>query len=125
MKRLFLCVVLIAAVAATTTPIKKGQDGSVTINTTTLKAADGCFGPTPIIIHLDAKDKVSKIELLPNDETPAYWQMVVEKLFHAWDGVAAKDVASVKVDAVSGATYSSEGLISNVQTGIAYYLNNK
>jgi len=29
------------------------------------------------------------------------------------------------VDAVSGATYSSEGLISNVRSGIIYYLQGK
>ena len=121
MKRLFILSLLLL-VAATTTPVKKHQDGSVTIDTSSLKAIEGCFGPTPVIIHLDSRERVSKIEFLPNYETPSYWELVVSKLSHAWDGVPADKVSSFKVDAVSGATYSSEGLISNVQVGISYYL---
>lgn len=124
-KTLFAIAAMVTLIAATTTPVKKQQDGSVTIDTSTLKASEGCFGPTPIIIHLDSQERVSQIEILPNEETPSYWQLVVDKLSHAWDGVPADKVSSVKVDAVSGATYSSESLISNVQTGIAYYLESK
>lgn len=124
-KTLFAIAAMVTLIAATTTPVKKQQDGSVTIDTRTLKASEGCFGPTPIIIHLDSLERVSQIEILPNEETPSYWQLVVDKLSHAWDGVPADKVSTLKVDAVSGATYSSEGLISNVQTGIAYYLESK
>lgn len=112
----------VAAVAMPSTPVTKHKDGTITIDTRTLKAADGCFGPTPLLIHLDAKQQVSRIEALPNDETPQYFQLVVDKLFHAWDGVHVRKVKDVQVDAVSGATYSSEGVISNVQAGIEYYL---
>lgn len=124
-KTLFAIAAMVTLIAATTTPVKKQQDGSVTIDTSTLKASEGCFGPTPIIIHLDSQERVSQIEILPNEETPSYWQLVVDKLSHAWDGVPADKVSTLKVDAVSGATYSSEGLISNVQNGIAYYLESK
>lgn len=125
MKKALLLISLLIIIAATTTPVRKHQDGSITIDTSTLKAREGCFGPTPILIHLDSLERVSKIAFLPNDETLSYWQLVVDKLSHAWDGVPADEVSSIKVDAVSGATYSSEGLISNVQTGIAYYLESK
>lgn len=124
-KTLFAIAAMVTLIAATTTPVKKQQDGSVTIDTSTLKASEGCFGPTPIIIHLDSLERVSQIEILPNEETPSYWQLVMDKLSHAWDGVPADKVSTLKVDAVSGATYSSEGLISNVQNGIAYYLESK
>ena len=113
------------AVCATTTPVQKRQDGSVTINTRTLKAVEGYFGPTLIIIHLDSHEKVSGIEFLPNDETPSYWQMAVEKLSHAWDGVPADEVSTLKVDAVTGATFSSQAIIDNVQKGLAHYEKNK
>ena len=88
MKKAILLISLLVAVCATTTPVQKRPDGSVTINTSTLKAAEGYFGPTPIIIHLDSHEKVSGIEFLPNDETPSYWQMAVEKLSHAWGSVS-------------------------------------
>lgn len=120
-----LGVGLLLITAATISPIKKHQDGSVTIDTSSLKAAEGCFGPTPVIIYLDSHDVVSKVEYLPNDETPSYWKMVTDKLLDAWNGVPADKVKDLQVDAVSGATYSSEGLISNVQAGITYYLDAK
>lgn len=112
----------VAAVAMPGAPVNRHKDGTVTIDTRTLKAADGCFGPTPLLIHLDVKQQVSRIEALPNDETPQYFRLAADKLLHAWDGVPARKVKDVKVDAVSGATYSSEGVISNVQAGIDYYL---
>ena len=125
MKRILFIIILLAATAAATTPVVKHSDGTVTIDTSTLKAGEGCFGPTPLIIHLDAQNRISKIEALPNVETPAYWQLVIDKLSKAWNGVPADQVKDLKVDAVSGATYSSEGFISNVQTGIAYFLESK
>jgi len=123
MKRLLLPIILLAASASASTPIIRNQDGTVSINTTTLETVQGCFGPTPLIIHLDKEDRVSKIETLPNSETPEYWQLVVNKLSKAWNGVPADKVTSTEVDAVSGATYSSEGFISNVHAGITYYLS--
>lgn len=123
MRKAILLLAVAMTISATSTPVKTNQDGSVTIDTTTLKADEGCFGPTPLIIHLDSKGRVSRIESCPNDETRSYWKLVVDKLSGAWDGVPADKVKDVKVDAVSGATYSSEGFISNVQAGIAYYLS--
>ena len=116
---------LFATLAATSTPVTRHQDGSITIDTSTLKASEGRFGPTPLIIHLDSLERVTGIESLKNVETPSYWRYVIDKLSHAWDGVPAGEVDSVKVDAISGATFSSESLISNVRTGIAYYLESK
>jgi len=124
MKR-FILIAGLLALAATTSPVKKQADGTVTINTTTLKADEGCFGPTPVIIHLDAQERVSKIEALPNGETPSYWSLVMEKLSTVWNGLPATEAASLEVDAVTGATYSSEGLISNVRSGLIYYLQSK
>ena len=124
MKR-FILIAGLLALAATTSPVKKQADGTVTINTTTLKADEGCFGPTPLLIHLDAQERVSKIEALPNGETPSYWSLVMEKLSTVWNGLPATEAASLEVDAVTGATYSSEGLISNVRSGLTYYLQSK
>ncbi|MBQ9702397.1 MAG: FMN-binding protein [Bacteroidales bacterium] len=124
MKR-FILIASLLALAATTSPVKKQADGTVTINTTTLKADEGCFGPTPVIIYLDAQEHVSKIEALPNTETPSYWNLVMEKLSTVWNGLPASEAVSLEVDAVSGATYSSEGLISNVRSGLTYYLQSK
>ncbi len=123
--RILLILALVVATAAATSPVKKHPDGSVTIDTSTLRAVDGYMGATPLIIHLDENDRVSCIESLPNEETPAYWKLAEEGLSKVWNGVPATDAAKMKVDAVTGATYSSRAYISNVRAGITYYLKSK
>ena len=123
MKKFLLCLCALVLMGAGPSPVKKLPDGGVLINTSSLKAEDGFMGPTPLILHLDAKGRITRIEALPNQETPEYWKMAFDELCKAWYGVPAAQVASHKVDAVSGATYSSEGIISNVRAGIAYYID--
>jgi len=124
-KRLFLILTLIAATAATTSPVKKHADGSVTIDTSTLKTVEGYMGPTPLVVYVDAQGLVSRIEALPNEETPAYWRLAMEGLSKAWNGVPADEAVKLEVDAVSGATFSSDAIISNVRAGISCYLESK
>ena len=124
-KRLLFVLTLIAATAATTSPVKKHADGSVTIDTSTLKTVEGYMGPTPLVIHVDAQGLVSRIEALPNEETPAYWRLAMEGLSKAWNGVPADEAVKLEVDAVSGATFSSDAIISNVRAGITCYLESK
>lgn len=104
-KRLLLVLTLIAATAATTSPVKKNADGSVTIDTSTLKTVEGYMGPTPLVVHVDAQGLVSRIEALPNEETPAYWRLAMEGLSKAWNGLPADEAVKLEVDAVSGATF--------------------
>ena len=124
-KRFLLVLTLIAATAATTSPVKKHADGSITIDTSTLKTVEGYMGPTPLVIHVDAQGLVSRIEALPNEETPAYWRLAMEGLSKAWNGVPADEAVKLEVDAVSGATFSSDAIISNVRAGISCYLESK
>ena len=85
--RILLILALVVATVAATSPVKKHPDGSVTIDTSTLRAVDGYMGATPLIIHLDENDRVSCIESLPNEETPAYWKLAEEGLSKVWNGI--------------------------------------
>lgn len=125
MKKWIFVLAVLLSTAASTTPIVKHPDGSVTINTSTLEAEEGYMGPTPLQIHLDAQERVTRIEALPNSETPAYWGAVMERLSTLWNGLPVQKVLSRQVDAVSGATYSSQGFFSNLEKGITYYLSTK
>lgn len=125
MKKWIFVLAGLLATAASTTPIVKHPDGSVTINTSTLEAEEGYMGPTPLLIHMDAQERVTRIEALPNSETPAFWGAVMERLSTLWNGLPVQKVLSRQVDAVSGATYSSQGFFSNLEKGINYYLNTK
>ena len=97
------------------------ENGMTVINTTTLgKDIQGFLGATPIKIYIQ-KNKVVKIEAMKNQETPKYFLKVKKHLLDKWNGVKVKDAKKMKVDAVTGATYSSKAVIENVQLGLDYY----
>ena len=97
------------------------ENGMTVINTTTLgKDVQGFLGATPVKIYIQ-KNKVVKIEAMKNQETPKYFLKVKKHLLDKWNGVKVKDAKKMKVDAVTGATYSSKAVIENVQLGLDYY----
>lgn len=101
------------------------ENGVTIINTTTLgKDVQGYIGTTPLKIYIE-KNKVVKIEALKNEETPKYFLKVKKTLLEKWNGLKVKDAQKLKVDAVTGATYSSDAVIENVRLGLDYYQNHK
>lgn len=101
------------------------ENGVFVINTTNLaKDVEGYNGSTPLKIYIK-KDKVERIEFLKSMETPKYYAKVKKALMDKWNGLKVKDAKTQQVDIVTGATYSSEAVIKNVQVGLEYYQNNK
>ena len=101
------------------------ENGMTVINTTTLgKDVQGYIGVTPLKIYIE-KNKVVKIEALKNQETPKYFLKVKKALLDKWNGLKVKDAKNLKIDAVTGATYSSDAVIENVKLGLDYYQNHK
>ena len=101
------------------------ENGVTVINTTTLgKDVQGYLGATPLKIYIE-KNKVVKIEALKNQETPKYFVKVKKALLEKWNGLKIKDAKNLKVDAVTGATFSSEAVKENVKLGLEYYQSHK
>ena len=101
------------------------ENGSVIVNTTTIaKDVEGYNGPVPLKIYIK-KNKIEKVEVLKNQETPKYMAKVKKALINAWDGLSVKEAKTKKVDGVTGATFTSEALIENVQKGLEHYQKNK
>ncbi len=102
------------------------KKGVYTVNTTTLSQdVKGYNGPTPLLIEIK-KDRVVSVTALENQETPRFFQRVVDgKLLESWNGKSVDEVLSAKVDVVSGATYSSQAVIENVMRGVTYYKEHK
>ena len=132
-KRLYavLCIVMVAVAAVVLICATSGDDtmtkknGVYIVNTTKLGAnVQGYNGPTPLKIYIKG-DKIEKIETLPNDETPRFFEMVKTGLLNKWNGMTVKQAASAKVDAVTGATYSSNAVKENVRLGVEYYQKHK
>ncbi len=120
---------LIAAVLIACTSVNDGimskEKGCYVVNTTKLTGdVNGFNGPTPLKIYIK-NDKIQKIEALPNEETPSFFARVQENLLNKWNGMTVKQAANAKVDAVSGATYSSNAVKENVRIGVKYYTEHK
>lgn len=101
------------------------ENGVYIINTTELgKDIEGYNGPTPMKVYI-SKNKVEKIEFLKSMESPKYYTKVKKALQDKWNGLKVKDAKTQKVDIVTGATFSSEAVIKNVQLAIDYYDSHK
>ena len=103
----------------------KKEQGTYVVNTTGLgKDIEGYNGPTPVKIYI-RKNKVERVEILKNQDGPKYMAKVKKALQDIWNGLKVKEAKARQVDAVTGATYSSEAVIKNVQLGLDYYLQHK
>ena len=82
----------------------------------------GFNGPTPLLIALDADGRIKTVALLENEETPRFAQSVVEGgLYESWNGLTVEEALDKQVDAVSGATYTSNGVKKSLITRLKAY----
>jgi major membrane immunogen (membrane-anchored lipoprotein) len=96
----------------------KGPD-TLRINTTDLgKDIIGYNGPTPVEITV-VSGNIVDIQALPNMEGPRYMQAVRDGgLLKKLVGKSVKEAKDIELDAVSGATYTSNALIKNIRLGL-------
>jgi electron transport complex protein RnfG len=121
---LVMMAVLVSA-APKDDDVMSKQDGMYVVNTTTLgKDVIGYVSPTPLKIYIK-KNKVVKIEFLKNQETPKYFARVKKAMLNKWDGLKVADAEKLKVDGVTGATFSSDAVKKNVELGLQYYRKHK
>lgn len=105
--------------------LTREADGTYVINTTRLGYDfRGYRGPTPLEIRIK-KNKVVSVTALRNNETPRYFAMVREQLLPFYNGKTVKELKRASVDAVTGATYSSNAVKENVRRGLEYYEQHK
>ena len=82
----------------------------------------GFNGPTPLLIALDAEGHIKNVVLLENQETPRFAQRVMEGgLYDAWNGLTVDEALDKDVDAVSGATYTSNGVKNSLIARLKAY----
>lgn len=122
------CSLVLALLFMSLTPadeVVTKENGLTVINTTSLADdVEGYAGTTPLKIYL-RKNKIERIEALPNAETPKYFALIKRDLLTKWNGLSVKKAAALEVDVVTGATYSSEAVIENVRRGLQYYTKKK
>ena len=98
---------------------KKVQHYTLVVNTTELcKDVIGYDGPTPLKITV-VDGVVASVEALPNTETPRFFERVLASgLLESVVGKKPADAAEIQLDAVTGATYSSQSVIENLRAGL-------
>ena len=126
--RKLLATILILSAAATVLAadkvIRKQNNGTFVVNTTTIaKDVRGYNGPTPLEIHIK-DDRIVKIIILSNNETRNYFERVKKNLMSKWIGMKVNKVLSTDIDAVTGATYTSDAVTENMKRALEYYKKN-
>lgn len=81
----------------------------------------GFNGVIPLEIKMKG-GKIASIGILDNKETPRFLQKVTDaKLVENFYGLTPKEAINLEIDAVSGATYSSNAIIKSVKTRMEIY----
>ena len=77
----------------------------------------GYNGTTPLNITVK-NGVIENIEVLPNQESPAYLKRAQDKVLKQYIGKTVAEAKKLKPDIATGATYTSEALIKNIQMGL-------
>ena len=127
MKKILLTALLLAgfSFADAQDVMKKEKDGTYVVNTTTLaKDVEGYNGTTPVEVYIK-KNKIVKVVPLKSQEGPKYVAKVKKGMLPKYEGMNVKKGTVADVDAMTGATFTSEAIKENVKRAVAYYKKNK
>ena len=126
MEKTLLTLLLLAVFTAIEAQVmKKEKDGTYIINTTTLaQDVEGYSGPTPVEVYIK-KNKIVKVVPLKMQDGPKYLAKVKKGMLTKYEGMSVKKDFSGDVDAVTGATFTSDAIKENVKRAVAYYKKNK
>ncbi|MBQ8065673.1 MAG: FMN-binding protein [Prevotella sp.] len=126
-KKAIFTLLLLAAftTAGAQDVMKKEKDGTYIVNTTTLaKDVEGYNGTTPVEVHIK-KNKIVKVVPLKSQEGPKYVAKVKKDMLPKYEGMNVKSGTVAEVDAVTGATFTSNAIKENVKRGVGYYKSHK
>ena len=117
---LMLLVVGTASLDARTKKSAKTKKASATQVIYTGDIANKVIGynsTTPLNITVK-NGVIESIEVLPNQESPAYLKRAKEKVLPQYIGKTVAEAKKLKPDIATGATYTSDALIKNIQMGL-------
>ena len=104
--------------------VRVESDGTLVVNTSGLcRDVVGYAGNVPLEVKI--KDgKIVNVVALENNETPDFFE-AASAILDSWNGKALSEASSLEVDVVSGATFSSKAIISNVRSAVNYVEQNE
>lgn len=147
MKKFIFCLVLsMMTITAMADDVMTKSKDTIIVNTTSLCDTKGYKSTTPLKVYF-LKGRIVKIVPLKNVETKKFFMRVEQGLFPKFIGMKAGKVKELlapsasdgmtgatqgtstgstkphsKLDGVTGATYSSNAVKSNVYSAVVYYL---
>ena len=105
--------------------MRKEKDGTYVVNTTTLADdVKGYIESTPVEVYFK-KNKIVKVVLLKNQETPKYNAKVKKQMVPLYEGQKISKKSTVEVDGVTGAMFTSNAVKENVKRALEYYWKHK
>ncbi len=76
----------------------------------------GYSGPTPLLICIDARERIQSVTLLTHFETPGLIEILEQEgFFETWNGRSWASAIEQDVDAISGATTSCQGIVGTLK----------
>src|SRR6056297_2739532 len=95
---------------------KKNQKIGAALLSSNYTKQFGYGGRVPLLIGVDDDLTITKIILLPNNETSDYIQAIYgDRFIGKWQGISLEDAIDFQVDAISGATHTSKAVIAGVK----------
>jgi len=80
----------------------------------------GYNGEVPLLLALDKGYTIIGIKTLPNRETGDFLELIRENHYlELWENLNIKEALNIQVDAISGATETSEAIMKNVSNSLA------
>ena len=116
-------MLLVAGTASLDARTKKPTTKKATSATQVIYTGDiankviGYNGTTPLNITIK-NGVIENIEVLPNQESPNYLKRAKDKVLPQYIGKTVAEAKKLKADIATGATYTSEALIKNIQMGL-------
>jgi len=104
--------------------VASGQRTGTVFLSSNYSQQSGYAGIVPLLIGVDEKLNISKIVVLPNNETGDYIEAIYSnKFIGRWQGVSLEDALQLQVDVVSGATHTSNAVIAGVKHTASHVLD--
>ncbi|MBR5725434.1 MAG: FMN-binding protein [Muribaculaceae bacterium] len=116
-------MLLVAGTASLDARTKKSTKAKKASTTQVIYTGDiankviGYNGTTPLNITVK-NGVIESIEVLPNQESPGYLKRAKDKVLPQYIGKTVAEAKKLKPDIATGATYTSEALIKNIQMGL-------
>lgn len=121
MKRSLITIALTVVVATSCADkhMAENNDGSYTVSTKQLgEEVYGYAGVVPLKVTF-VNDTVLSVLLLDNQETPSYNEIINNSLLPLYVNRPISTLS--EVDAISGATYTSDAVKQNLDLAVEYY----